>query len=125
MALKISVMSKDDGVVILCLVGSLDTETHTELEVRGRKELDKSPKGMILDFKSLDYISSMGISALLLLQKQAQVRGVSLVVTNIPPQIDEVFKIVKALPQESIFASMEEADRYLLGIQKKIKEDQQ
>lgn len=124
MALKISVMSKEGGVIILCLEGSLDTETHVELEVRGVRELDKRPKGMILDLKSLDYISSMGISALLKLQKQAGVRGVNFVVTNIPPQIDEVFKIVKALPEESIFASMEEADRYLMNIQKKIKESQ-
>ena len=125
MALKISIISKDDRVVILCPIGSLDTETHLELETRGAKELDKRPKGLILDLKSLDYISSMGISALLKLQKQADVRGVSFVVTNIPPQIDEVFKIVKALPEERIFSSMEEADRYLLGIQKKIKENQQ
>ncbi len=43
-------------------------------------------------------------------------------VINLQPQIRKVFDIVKAIPDSSIFASIDELDKYLDSIQRKEKE---
>jgi anti-anti-sigma regulatory factor len=46
-----------------------------------------------------------------------------MVLTNVPPQIRKVFEIIQALPSLNVFESVEELDRYLTGIQHKIREE--
>jgi anti-sigma B factor antagonist len=123
MALKLSVIKKEgEGTVIVSLRGSLDTETHQALRDAIKLELTKSPKALVLDFQTLDYISSMGISALIEASKSAESIGTTFMISNIPEQINQVFKIVKALPPNvAMFETMEEADQYLLEIQKRYK----
>ena len=41
---------------------------------------------------------------------------------NLQPQIKKVFDIVKALPEQQIFTSIEEMDNYLKEIQRKVKD---
>jgi anti-anti-sigma regulatory factor len=45
--------------------------------------------------------------------------GGKIVLLNLQPQIREVFDIIKALPCEQIFSSIEEMDEYLDCMQKK------
>ncbi len=122
MALKISSMIREeDNVIVLSLEGSLDTDTYQQLKDKAFSQLDKSPKALILDLKSLDYISSMGISALLEIRKKAEVAKSGFMMSNVPAHIDHVFKIVNALPDVRIFASIEEADKYFMEIQNQVK----
>jgi len=127
MGLEINVLKKEsDGLVIISLRGSLDTENHQSFRDRADKELMKKPKGLVLDLEFLEYISSMGISAILGLNRNAVANGTKFMMSNIPESIDQIFKIVKALPPNiQMFESMEEADQYFLGIQKKIKDQGQ
>jgi anti-sigma B factor antagonist len=123
MALNISIMKReDDGLIIIALKGSLDSETYRELKTKAQKYLDQQPTAMLLDLKDLDYISSMGISTLLEIRKALESKGGSLMMANVPPQIDHVFKIVNALPNLQIFKDIEEADQYFMEIQRRIKE---
>ena len=39
---------------------------------------------------------------------------------NLQPQIEKVFEIIKALPDQRIFKDIEELDRYLDRMQKKV-----
>lgn len=124
MGLQISVLKKeDDELVIISLRGSLDTESHQSFRDRADKELKKKPKGLVLDLRFLEYISSMGISAVLQVHRNAEANGTRFMMSNIPESIDQVFKIVKALPPDiQLFKSIEEADQYFMEIQKKIKD---
>ncbi len=123
MALKINISKKDDGVFVVALKGSLDTETYLELETSLRPLFARSTKALMLDLKELEYISSMGVSVLLKSKRLTEEHGASFIMLNVQPQVNEVFKIIKALPDVPIFASMEEADNYFAEIQKKIKEE--
>ncbi len=46
-----------------------------------------------------------------------------MMMANVPRHIDQVFKIVQALPDVRVFESMEEADRYFQEIQDRIKQN--
>ncbi|HQQ05907.1 MAG TPA: STAS domain-containing protein [Candidatus Omnitrophota bacterium] len=123
MALELSVFRKEDeNTVIIKLKGQLDTETHTQLLDKSRQLIAKAVTGAILDLAELEYVSSMGISAILMSKKMFEEKGASFVMANIPVQIAKVFEIVKALPDVKVFESMEEADRYFMEIQKRAKD---
>jgi anti-anti-sigma regulatory factor len=60
----------------------------------------------------------MGLSVMVKAEKNIKERGKNLVVVNVPPQIKKVFDVVASLPAMNIFESIEEADIYLLKIQR-------
>ena len=122
MALEIDVLKKEnEDMIIFQLRGSLDTQTYAQLTDLAVQQMSKPLKGVILDFASLEYISSMGISAILQVRQMLEAKGAKLMMANIPHHIDQVFRTVKALPDVKIFESMEEADRYFMEIQKRAK----
>jgi len=122
MGLKIGVLkNEEEKMVILMLSGPLDTETYQDFKDKAKAELEKNPKALVLDLKSLDYISSMGISAILETRKICDAKKISFMLSNVPGHIEQVFKIVNALPDVPMFENMEEADKYFLEIQKRIK----
>ena len=47
--------------------------------------------------------------------------GASFMMSNVPAHIDQVFRVVKALPNIRVFNSRQEADDYLMEIQKRAK----
>jgi anti-anti-sigma factor len=80
------------------------------------------PQSIIFDLKDLSYIGSAGVRVILAAKKALEVTGGDVILTNLQPQIRTVFDIIKAVPSLSIFESVEELDRYLDTMQKKVKE---
>lgn len=75
----------------VALVGRLDTTTAPGLE----SELKTSLNGveeLVFDFSKLEYVSSAGLRVLLAAQKVMSNQG-SMVLTNVGPDIMEVFEI--------------------------------
>ncbi|GEM_PF-2239095 len=123
MGLKISVLTnEDEKTVVFMLNGSLDTETSQQLKDKAIIQLKKELKTVVLDLKSLDYISSMGISVILEMREMIESIGCNFMMANVPAHIDHVFKTVNALPDVIMFENIKEADDYFLAIQKQIKE---
>ncbi len=120
--LEISSIKREDGAVIICLKGSLDTETYENLQSQAEKIFSYLKKLIILDLKELDYISSMGISALFTVKRWAQEKNVDFAMVNVPKHIQEVLKIIDALPEATLFKSVEEADEYFASVQRRVKE---
>ncbi len=112
---------KGTGLFVVSSEGSLDTNTYHILEKEVDMILDASPSWMVFDLKKLDYISSMGVRVIAKAKKFFKKREGSVVLLNAQPHIRKVFEIVKALPAEQIFESIEEMDRYLDNIQKQEK----
>jgi anti-anti-sigma factor len=123
MSLKIGIVKRDVGVFVVALQGSLDSNTYQNLEIKVQPLLVGTTKALMFDLKELDYISSMGVSVLLKARRVTEEHGANFLMLNVPPQINEVFKIIKALPNVPVFESLEEADRYFAEIQKKVKEN--
>ena len=119
MSLKIEVENRRKGVYAVILDGKLDSHTYLELEEKLKPLLSRSAKVLILDMSRLVYITSSGISAIINAKKAMAERGGELMMINLQPQIKKVFEIVKALPKDTVFESIEEADQYLDAMQKK------
>ena len=76
---------------IIELAGRLDTTTAPVLDKTISDDI-KDTKSLILDFKSLEYISSAGLRVLLTAQKKMQKIGY-MKVTNVCEEVMEVFEM--------------------------------
>ncbi len=123
MPLNITIPPKASGSSItIGVAGSLDTATAPELDAALKPILATDVVTVVFDLKDLTFISSAGLRVLVGTGKLLKVRGGSAVMINQQPQIAEVFKIVAALPGVSIFASVQEMDNYLAGVQRRVVE---
>ena len=84
-------IKKTDAKTTIEITGRLDTTTAPALENAINENLD-SIKALILDLKSLEYISSAGLRVLLSAQKKMQQIG-SMKVINVCEEVMEVFEI--------------------------------
>ena len=73
------------------IVGRLDTTTAPALDKVICEDIEGA-KNLILDFKSLEYISSAGLRVLLAAQKKMQKIG-SMKVINVCEEVMDVFEI--------------------------------
>lgn len=114
---KVEILSKKPGFFVISIFGSLDSEHYLELEEKAMAVIGPAAKIIMLDIAELSYISSMGISALLKIKKAVEQNQGKFMLVNPQPQVKKVFEIIKALPLETIFRSVEEADAYLSEMQ--------
>jgi len=124
MSFNVEIIKRQEGIFVAKFEGRLDTETYTLCEEKIKPLLAQSTKTLILDLEKLEYISSSGLGVIFNAKKKLEDQKASLILTNLKPQINKVFEIVKALPKESVFSSMEEVDAYLDAVQKKAIENQ-
>ena len=112
-----------DGVV-LAVEGRLDHDTAAVLD----SELDKLAKSpinvLVLDLELLEYISSAGLRSIYSAQKAVAARSGRIVLVNPRPQVQKVFDIVKAADLAAVFTSVQELDRYLDTMQRKVVDGQ-
>jgi len=121
MGIEVSRNQKSAGVFVVSVTGSIDTNTYAVLE----KELDSilagSPKAIVLDMKDVNYMSSAGVRVVLKTKKMLLGNKGEFSLVNLQPQIKKVFDIINALPDLTVFTSIEELDSYLDAMQKKSK----
>ena len=122
MPLRVNVKERGAGLYLVECAGSIDATTHTILGSEIDQILAKSPDRIIFDMKDVGYISSAGISVILKAEQTLSAKGGSALMIHLQPQIRKVFDIVQALPSQQIFSSVDELDRYLKEIQRKVKE---
>ncbi len=75
----------------ITLIGRLDTTTAPELEAELKKSIGGVEK-LILDFASLEYLSSAGLRVLLAAQKVMNKQG-EMIVRNVNETIAEIFEV--------------------------------
>jgi anti-anti-sigma factor len=73
--------------------GEVDLATATDLESAVRGVLDDAPDGVVLDLAQLTFIDSSGLRALVALAKDAESRGTSLALRNLPRHAQRVLEL--------------------------------
>jgi len=117
MPLEILITRRVDGTCLILPDGSIDSDTAAEFESKVSELIAVPEKTIIIDMAKVTYISSAGLAVIFKGKKIVSGNNGSFMLTNLQPQVQKVFDIIKALPKENIFASIEEADEYLKAIQ--------
>ncbi len=125
MELEINSVERKPCFFEISLAGRLDSVTYSQLEQMLDALMQTPVKAIALDMSRLDYISSMGLRVVFKTMKALKTGNGILLVTNMQPQVKKVFEIANALPDDSIFASVQEADEYYEIIQEKVKKANQ
>jgi anti-anti-sigma factor len=119
MSLTVESRKRPEGGYVVIPKGRLDTNTYLEFEKKVEPYLNGGTKVLVLDMAELEYLSSAGLRAIFKTQKNILAHKGIFLMTRLQPQIERVFEIVKALPKEQVFTSLEEVDAYLDVIQKR------
>lgn len=84
---------REGGALIARAVGRIDGANAREFESALHATLGKHDSALILDMRSLSYISSAGLRVILMAAKILQSRGGKFVVCSLSDSINEVFEI--------------------------------
>jgi anti-sigma B factor antagonist len=85
--------SVNGTVITLTLAGRLDTVTSNLLSGELDNIVSESFDKLILDFFSIDYMSSAGLRVIINLQKRMTARGAKLELTGLNESIKSIFDI--------------------------------
>ncbi len=96
MELSINIREDEEGVFTAVLKGRLDTLTYGEFE-KQFKEITCKARALILDMAGIDYISSIGLSALFRVNLALEERKATLAMINMQPHIKQVFDTMHVL----------------------------
>ena len=120
MHLTVTVTEKAPGIFTVLPVGSIDTNTCGILEERINIILKGITKTIIIDMEGVNYISSAGLRVIFKTEKSLKQKDGQFFMTNLQPPVKKVFEIINALPRLKVFSTIQELDRYLDAIQKKM-----
>jgi len=102
--------SKIDSFALLEVSGRVDSENAETLK-KSLVELGKREHRVLIDCSAMDYISSTGLGALLMLLKLIQQEGGMLRLFGLSPRIAEVFEISGFNKLFAISSSLDTARR--------------
>lgn len=105
-----NIIEKKKGkATIFSLQGRLDSNTSPEVEEKIIQSIDQGSKDVVLDFASLDYISSAGIRVLVHCHKEIQKLHGHIYLAAVPKPIENVLYITGFLPYFKVFDQQNQA----------------
>ncbi|GAB3027405.1 STAS domain-containing protein [Oleiagrimonas citrea] len=125
MTLNIRTESTSPERITLFVEGRLDASNFGQFDSETQQKLAPLPEGgtVVLDLQDLEYISSAGLRSFAKIRKQMRTRNGHTLLLNPQPQVRKVFDIVKAVPVNEIFVTVQELDDYLDQIQRKMMQE--
>ena len=106
--MEITVADKD-GIKLVYLIGSLDTNTSPNAEAKFKELLDGNTRKIVVNLEQLEYISSSGLRVLLGTAKKLKASGGDLPLCHSNDIVQEVFDISGFSSILNIFQTEEEA----------------
>lgn len=99
------VEEKRGKVTVLFLEGRLDSNTSTEVENKILDCISAGSKDVVLDFSSLEYISSAGIRVLVHCHKEFEKQQGHIYLASVPKPVENILYITGFLPYFKVFDS--------------------
>lgn len=98
-----------NNVSIFRLKGRLDSNTSQEFENKIFGAIQSGSRSMIIDFETLDYVSSAGLRVILKAAKELKHSGGKILLCSMESYIREVFEIAGFDSFIPIFPTLDEA----------------
>ena len=121
MPLQITIEEKFPAVFIVTAIGSIDVTSYEDFQAQVDSIFHKGPKAIIFDLAGVDFIGSFGLGVVLTAKVRLEKSGAEFGLNKLQPQIKTAFEIIKSLPKQNVFSSVEEMDRYLAQIQMQVR----
>ncbi|WP_020160333.1 STAS domain-containing protein [Methylobacter marinus] len=83
----------ESHATVVTISGRLDAVTAPEYEKRIREMIDSGAVSFVVDFDQVDYISSAGLRALLLMTKLLNAKGGRVCLANVKGNVRSVFEM--------------------------------
>jgi len=100
---------KKGKATVFALKGRLDSTSSSDVEKKIIDSIEKGSKNVILDFSSLDYISSAGIRVLVHCHKQIEKKHGHIFLAAVPKPIENVLYITGFLPYFKVYDRQSQA----------------
>lgn len=88
-------IEKKDSAAILNLQGSLDAESVAHFKKTANKIVDEGCYDLLVDCKTLDFIDSMGLGAMISLLRKVRTHQGDLKVAHLSQDVRQVFEITR------------------------------
>jgi anti-sigma B factor antagonist len=107
---EVQIIERREGdVLVLSPVGRIDNETSPAFQTKLLGTVGPALGAVLIDFGSVDYISSAGLRAILMASKQSMAAHGQLAIAALKPVVREIFEISRFSQIVRIFGSIEEA----------------
>lgn len=91
--MKIITQTDDSGIIVMSLSGRLDFSSFQDFKDTYEKLFFSQPKGLIVDCKDVEMISSIGVKEIVNLFKRCTKHKVPFEVSNLNEKIFKIFQV--------------------------------
>jgi anti-anti-sigma factor len=119
-ALTVRVVESRSFSRTVYLEGKLNSETVAALDAELARIANSSATVVVFDLADLEYISSAGLRSIFSTRKAMAAKGGKAILVNPRPPVQKVLDIVNAVDLTAVFNSVQELDRYLDTMQRKV-----
>ncbi len=106
---------RTDGILVVALVGRIDSNTSDALEKAVLEHVARGEKRVVIDLGGVEYISSAGLRVLLLVANKLRPLGGQLALCSLGQSVREVFELAGLTALLTIETSRERARARLAG----------
>jgi anti-anti-sigma factor len=103
------ITEKGKECAVVSVKGKIDAVTSPDFEKALADQIEKGETSLLLDFASVDYISSAGLRSILAIAKALKAKNGKMVFAGLRGPVKEVFKISGFESLFKIFETTEEA----------------
>ncbi len=100
---------KDQDLLIVSVDGRMDTVSAPGFQQKMEELLNQGEKRIIMDFGSLEYVSSAGLRSILFAAKKAKAAGGAVACCALQTMVKKVFDVSGFTTMIPVFDSVEEA----------------
>lgn len=101
-------VSEQDGVRVIALAGRLDAPAAPEAQEAFAAALVDKPARILVDLGGVEYVSSGGIRAIIMLMRGCEEAGTALKLCGLSPFVKQVFEISNLIRIFDIYPSVPE-----------------
>jgi anti-anti-sigma factor len=100
---------RQGDIIILIPVGRINNDTSTVFQPKLLESVGSAGSRVLIDFSSVEYISSAGLRALMMAAKQSKANNGRFAVAALTPMVKEIFTISRFSLVVQVFETTAEA----------------
>ena len=105
--------AQEEDIFVLNVIGDIDASSSIELDSAINSSLEEGHRRILVDCKSLNYISSAGLGVFMSYIEEFESKKITLVLCNLNEKVQSVFEILGLDQLLKITDNKDQAKRFL------------